>query len=615
MGFRCGCETKRGGLCAKLVKKERGKCVIHKDSPTIVSFPCEILIDAKALCTKRVRVKGILCKDHRVPKGIVCGFPKTRGKGKCIQPVPNLGDKCVTHKGMIYDEMTDIYMCGQPKSGNRGPCKKVVKSKDGKCKDHDESVKDNFICGEPRVRNKGPCTQSVSIIGGKCRHHNDTNIKCNTTSTNDGKPCRQIVTVLGDKCKKHNGTKKKITFKCGSETKWTKSPCEREVGNLGEKCYDHNPNKKIVKLFPDEEPEKKHDHELCKHCNEPVEWKWMQKMNFSRYQLSHTGRIYNVMREEYLNGSHNIDGYLTYGLTDDDNKWINLSVQSLFRVVYFDISPYDKDAEEVITMDHINQDKKNNCVCNLRPATLSVQANNQTRCINKQGRKVFKLDDNDTIIEEFDSIRQAVDKLENISSDMLRKCCNNGNKFNGYRYKFFDKRDLPKQNWKSTSELYPNIQPPIEISDEGYVYRKSGRLNRGTKHGLYYRIGVYDIKKGKIVQMYVHILVWTVFNNRLATSGLQISHKNSKGRDNRLINLEEVTRSRNIMVTVLNGLHKNAIQVRKHYHDGIYKHYMSIGLAARDTPTASDTLIRNALHGGGLAGWCECGLQYSWERC
>ncbi len=528
----------------------------------------------------------------------------TKAGNQCKRRV-KIGNRCRSHN----DNKKSKFVCGAPRSKKGGSCTQPVKIKGDKCISHGRlCTKPIFICGASKSRGKITCKQPVKAEGDKCRDHKDDKIICSIVS-NDGKPCSTAVKVKGDKCSIHNGSRStRQKFVCGEPNRYDSGTCKREVKE-GEKCYDHN-DKPRPKLYPDVEPEEKHEDKFCPLCKELVEWKWMGNIGFSRYQLSHDGRVYNVMRKEYLDGSTTIDGYKTFGLTNDnDDKLKTTHLTTLFRLAYFKLEPWSK--ENNITMDHINRKKEDNYVCNLRPATPAIQANNKTHSITNKGKKVIRTSKDNDLTEEYESVVQAANTAK-VIPETIRRHCRNGVHLNGYLYRYFGKEDLPGHIWKSTKELYPQIQPPIEVSDGGWICTSNGMISRGGKHGYYYRIGI--MWKGERKHKYVHVLVWTVFNNMLVPDGYEISHKKSKGEDNRLINLEACTHSKNIRTTIANGMNKNATRVRKYFHDGKFIDYVSVREAVKDTKEASKTLILNALHGEGVAGMCLCGKGYTWTR-
>jgi hypothetical protein len=102
--------------------------------------------------------------------------------------------------------------------------------------------------------------------------------------------------------------------------------------------------------------------------------------------------------------------------------------------------------------------------------------------------------------------------------------------------------------WKPAFEF----EDAYEVSNLGRVMR----IKRGphTRPGLilkpsngrrnYKRVGLRNGGPLRLIQL--HRLVWQSFNGPIAP-GLQINHINGKGDDNRLVNLEVVTPSENLL--------------------------------------------------------------------
>lgn len=97
---------------------------------------------------------------------------------------------------------------------------------------------------------------------------------------------------------------------------------------------------------------------------------------------------------------------------------------------------------------------------------------------------------------------------------------------------------------------------------------------KGTKRnkGNYYRYNIVLCNSGKIKYYYIHALVAEAFLDKPAGDDLVVNHKNHDTSDNRVENLEWVTRSENASDQITNRWTKYSIdeliELRSHYKRG-----------------------------------------------
>nr|QBK92768.1 MAG: hypothetical protein LCPAC401_04060 [Pithovirus LCPAC401] len=89
---------------------------------------------------------------------------------------------------------------------------------------------------------------------------------------------------------------------------------------------------------------------------------------------------------------------------------------------------------------------------------------------------------------------------------------------------------------------------------------------------------------------------------------------NCNGKDNHLSNLEAVTHSQNIRITIDKGLSERCIKIRRHNHDDTYVDYISVKQASDFNDVNVKKLSRISLKGVETAGMCKCGKRFLWTR-
>jgi hypothetical protein len=116
---------------------------------------------------------------------------------------------------------------------------------------------------------------------------------------------------------------------------------------------------------------------------------WKDIQNYEGlYQISNLGRIKSIKRNIYLKQRLTKDYYRI-------NLYNNNVVKSYFvhRLIGFAFIP---NPNNLLEIDHIDRNKKNNNLSNLRWVTRSDNAINTTRCINTSGqRNIIQTFDND----------------------------------------------------------------------------------------------------------------------------------------------------------------------------------------------------------------------------
>tara|TARA_R110000796_G_C14343767_1_gene410704 strand:- start:38 stop:520 length:483 start_codon:yes stop_codon:yes gene_type:complete len=109
----------------------------------------------------------------------------------------------------------------------------------------------------------------------------------------------------------------------------------------------------------------------------------MDIKGYENYTISEEGEVYNKKYERYLKHSNNGKGYLFVNLCKDGKKK-QYYIHRLIALHYIE-KPEDK-----LEVDHIDRDKTNNSVNNLRWATKAEQARNRNAYSNTGYKYISK---------------------------------------------------------------------------------------------------------------------------------------------------------------------------------------------------------------------------------
>jgi hypothetical protein len=280
----------------------------------------------------------------------------------------------------------------------------------------------------------------------------------------------------------------------------------------------------------------------------------------NKYLISNNGNVKSIISNKILKIRDGVDGYLTIKLG---------TKQYLIHKLVIDNFSNDKKLDVV---DHIDGNKKNNNISNLRYVTFSentINAYVNNPNMKKILTKVYKYDIDNKLIKIYNSMAECK-KDNNISNSSVIKNASNNNKLiNNFYYK---KEEKPQNNIKvelndvvkiKQDEIFININKFFDdefsnyhISNYGRIYNNQKKIIMKTvkKVNNYEFISIVS-KKNKAQKIPIHRLVAYFFINQYEKNKI-INHIDENKYNNYYKNLEITTTKGNVRHSIAVKLNK-----------------------------------------------------------
>ena len=255
-------------------------------------------------------------------------------------------------------------------------------------------------------------------------------------------------------------------------------------------------------------------------------WKDLDYLGFSRYSLSSRGKLKN--RYGKIMDGEDCSGYIRYSLKNDDGETIRYLGHVLVALVF--IGPN----EDEYVVNHINHDKKDNRVKNLKYVTQSQNLKHFHKEIGceRSGKKVIQYDIEGNKIKTWKTMSRAARKLGLHVGNIARACDGRYKQCGGYKWEYGDEEiEIEDEEWKS---LVIN-EKKIKVSTYGRVRM----VNKTITYGRANANGYMQVKVNRKYFM-VHRLVYMTFEGEIP-DGYSIDHIDRKRDNNEISNLRLAT--------------------------------------------------------------------------
>lgn len=263
----------------------------------------------------------------------------------------------------------------------------------------------------------------------------------------------------------------------------------------------------------------------------------------TNYEITDDGHIYNKTTGRELKGTYTTNEYHSVMLTIKGKSRVFLFHRLLAEA-------FLPNPDNLPVVDHIDRDKHNDALSNLRWASYS------------------------------DNVKNA---------DTTRRTD-------------ITVGDYEDKEWRLVLDA-----PEYKISQDGIVIKIStGRVLKPQDRNGYYR---YNINKK---MRSAHIMVWEAFNGKKVPEGYQIDHINGIKNDNRIENLRAVTPSENMYNAYKHG-HRMSKAVNQYTKSGDLVAAYSSYQKAADTIQVTEAAIRTAAERKGTCGgyyWLLDGVDF-----
>lgn len=283
-----------------------------------------------------------------------------------------------------------------------------------------------------------------------------------------------------------------------------------------------------------------------------------------KYLISNYGNIKSIKKNKILKKQIINNGYLSTTLCGKPYLIHKLVIENFSNEKKSDV------------VDHIDGNKQNNCISNLRHTTFSENAKNayvNNPKMKKILTKVYKYDIDNKLVKIYNSIAECKKENNFSNSSVIRNASNNNKLIDNYYYKTENKEkintkidldDIIKikkdEHFKNIENFFNENFKNYYISNYGRIYNLNKRIIMKTlKKVNGYEFITIVSDNSKTFKIPVHRLVAYFFIDKYENKKV-INHIDENKYNNYYKNLEITTQKENIR-------HSHALKINKYTLD------------------------------------------------